>query len=118
MTRARCLITWQARKIAFAGFCKRSILHTPSNGGKTNPKRNIAMCLFRLTAVLAISLVFFFVGCVHTAPFRDDLRNVKPESVATMENVNIGGVSQSIWFRGEDRGNPALILLHGGPGAS
>jgi pimeloyl-ACP methyl ester carboxylesterase len=35
-----------------------------------------------------------------------------------METVSIGGISQSIWFRGVDMRNPAVILLHGGPGAS
>jgi len=35
-----------------------------------------------------------------------------------MELVKIGAILQSIWFRGEDRDNPALLLLHGGPGAS
>jgi proline iminopeptidase len=42
---------------------------------------------------------------------------VIPSSIARMETPIIGGIAQSIWFRGEDRGNPALILLHGGPGA-
>lgn len=35
-----------------------------------------------------------------------------------MEQIKIGGILQSVWFRGEDRNNPALLLLHGGPGAS
>jgi pimeloyl-ACP methyl ester carboxylesterase len=35
-----------------------------------------------------------------------------------METVCIGGVSQHIWFRGLDTHAPAVILLHGGPGAS
>ncbi|BCA55665.1 alpha/beta hydrolase [Nitrospira sp. KM1] len=35
-----------------------------------------------------------------------------------MEMISIGGVPQSLWFRGVDVGNPALILLHGGPGTS
>jgi proline iminopeptidase len=35
-----------------------------------------------------------------------------------METADIGGIEQSVWFRGIDRSNPALILLHGGPGAS
>lgn len=35
-----------------------------------------------------------------------------------METVTIGGVNQSVWFRGVSTANPALILLHGGPGAS
>lgn len=35
-----------------------------------------------------------------------------------MEDIMIGGVTQRIWFRGVDKSKPALILLHGGPGAS
>lgn len=35
-----------------------------------------------------------------------------------METVTIGDIPQSIWFRGVNTANPALILLHGGPGAS
>lgn len=35
-----------------------------------------------------------------------------------METVTIGGVGQSVWFRGVSTASPALILLHGGPGAS
>ena len=30
----------------------------------------------------------------------------------------IGGVPQRLWFRGSSRDNPALVLLHGGPGGS
>ena len=32
-----------------------------------------------------------------------------------MESAIIGGVPQSLWFRGVSRSSPALILLHGGP---
>lgn len=35
-----------------------------------------------------------------------------------MTDVVIGGVPQRLWFRGLDVTKPALILLHGGPGAS
>lgn len=35
-----------------------------------------------------------------------------------METVSIGGIPQQVWFRGLDRHNPALLILHGGPGAS
>lgn len=57
-------------------------------------------------------------GCVHTRAFIDADGRVIPGSVATMETLTIGGVAQSIWFRGVSRTNPPLILLHGGPGAS
>jgi hypothetical protein len=57
-------------------------------------------------------------GCIHTEPFRDHDGHILPGSVATMEMVPIGGTPQSLWIRGVDAGNPALILLHGGPGTS
>jgi pimeloyl-ACP methyl ester carboxylesterase len=39
-------------------------------------------------------------------------------SIVSMENVLIGGVRQSIMIRGEDRNNPVLLMIHGGPGQS
>jgi pimeloyl-ACP methyl ester carboxylesterase len=35
-----------------------------------------------------------------------------------MADVVIGGVPQRLWFRAINSANPAVILLHGGPGAS
>lgn len=62
----------------------------------------------------------FLAGCapVFTRPFRDAGGRVLPGSVAVMEQVPINGVSQSLWFRGVSTANPALVVLHGGPGAS
>lgn len=67
-----------------------------------------------LAAVAVISLH----GCVHTAPFRDDQGRIIQGSIAVMETVSIGGIPQQVWFRGIDMHNPALLILHGGPGAS
>ncbi|MCM3768590.1 alpha/beta fold hydrolase [Neobacillus niacini] len=39
-------------------------------------------------------------------------------SIVTMEKVMIGGVKQSIMIRGENRENPVLLMVHGGPGQS
>lgn len=58
------------------------------------------------------------IGCVYTAPFTDAECRTVPHSIATMERIALGGLPQSIWFRGVSDSNPALILLHGGPGAS
>lgn len=67
---------------------------------------------------VAVAVLIGSLGCAHTEPFRDADGRVIPDSIATMETVTIGGLSQSVWFRGMDRRNPAVILLHGGPGAS
>jgi len=62
--------------------------------------------------------MFSVTGCTHTRLFTNGDGRTIPGSIATMETVTIGGISQSIWFRGSDTGHPAVILLHGGPGAS
>ena len=61
---------------------------------------------------------FMMAGCVHTAPFTDAHGRLLPDSIATMERILLGGLPQSVWFRGVSPSNPVLILLHGGPGAS
>lgn len=39
-----------------------------------------------------------------------------PTGIDTAEYVEIGGIPQWISIRGEDRSNPVLLFLHGGPG--
>lgn len=67
---------------------------------------------------LGTALLLLLIGCAHTSPFTDAKGQVIPGSIATMEAITIGGISQSIWFRGIATQNPAIILLHGGPGTS
>jgi hypothetical protein len=38
-------------------------------------------------------------------------------SVSSLEEIELGGERQWIFFRCEDRNNPILIFLHGDPGA-
>lgn len=84
----------------------------------------LARQLFMRTLITAIPLLVglielsVIIGCVRTKDFRDANGLIIPNSIATMETVTIGGISQSIWFRGIDTNKPALILLHGGPGTN
>lgn len=69
-------------------------------------------------ALSAVLLVLGLSACTFTRPFTDRAGRVIPGSVASMERLELGGIRQSVWFRGRDVNAPALILLHGGPGAS
>jgi len=43
-------------------------------------------------------------------------RIVTPNGIERLEAVRIGGIEQWVSVRGQDRRNPALLFLHGGPG--
>jgi proline iminopeptidase len=71
------------------------------------------------TTLIAAAVLLAVSSCgVHTAPFRDASGAIVSGSVARMTTVELGGVEQTVWFRGRDRAAPPLLLLHGGPGAS
>lgn len=46
----------------------------------------------------------------------DMRRVVTDEGVERLEKVRIGGIEQWVSIRGNDRRNPVLLMLHGGPG--
>ncbi len=75
--------------------------------------------ILRMVLLILLILLILLSGChTFTSPFVDVDGRVIPGSIATMETVNIGGIAQSIWFRGVDVQKPAIILLYGGPGIS
>lgn len=43
-------------------------------------------------------------------------RIVTSNGVESLQAVRIGGIDQWVSIRGNDRGNPVLLMLHGGPG--
>ncbi len=53
-----------------------------------------------------------------TPPILDARGQTLPESVSRLETPVINGVPQGILARGRSRKNPALLILHGGPGGA
>lgn len=70
--------------------------------------------IFVLVMILSIVSVFLFVA--WTPSITDDKGFVLPGSVASLEQIELGGIKQSILIRGNSKNNPILLFLHGGPG--
>jgi len=45
-----------------------------------------------------------------------DWKKIQQPGIDSMETVEIGGIKQALYFRGEDVKNPIIFFIHGGPG--
>jgi len=68
--------------------------------------------LFLVIGLLVGGLALWYGGWPRTPVVRG------PDPVAELLKLEIGGLEQWILIRGEDRPNPILLWLHGGPGAT
>ncbi|MGD8190633.1 alpha/beta fold hydrolase [Brevibacillus ginsengisoli] len=81
-------------------------------------KKRMLQCLVLATFTFCFSMITSVTALenntyknkVYTQPIQG------ANSIATLEKVMIGGTEQWITIRGEDKNNPILLYLHGGPG--
>jgi len=78
------------------------------------------MTIFAIVAVLLTTLLVTVAWRrpPWTAPIVDAAGRPLPGSIASIEQVVLGGVEQRVLIRGHSIANPVLLYLHGGPGTS
>ena len=71
----------------------------------------VEVCGMRWFSWIVIAVLFASIGGESFAFGKDD-----KSAIADGEFVKIGGIDQWIDIHGDDRANPVIVVLHGGPG--
>ena len=78
-------------------------------------KTRIFITMIVLAAVL---IAIFIVMPAGTEAIVDSEGEIIKGSIAEMKEIKLGGVDQWLLIRGEDKNNPVILMLSGGPGSS
>ena len=83
------------------------------------PKRKaIKITIIVLAVIIAIPVLSFGVLRVVYPTILRATHAIKAPGIDLLETVEIGGINQVLYFRGENIENPVILFLHGGPGSS
>lgn len=74
--------------------------------------------VFSMGIIAAALIGIFLVMPAGTDAIENSEGEILKNSIAEMKEIKIGGVDQWLVIRGENKNNPLLLLLSGGPGAS
>ncbi|WP_103068820.1 alpha/beta fold hydrolase [Aquimarina sediminis] len=81
-------------------------------------KKFLKVTGFIVIGIIAILFAFLYFNSTESTPqFKDEQGRVIKNSIAEMKYITIGGVEQFVLIRGNNKNNPLLLILHGGPGA-
>lgn len=71
----------------------------------------LVLGLFLGSILLLVIIFLLFLSRSYTPKIKG------ANSIASLEEINLGGIKQTILIRSKDTANPILLFLHGGPGS-
>jgi pimeloyl-ACP methyl ester carboxylesterase len=74
------------------------------------------LILVILGVIIITLVILLYMSPGKTSPITDASGKEMPNSIAVIEKPDINGVKQSLIIRGENKNNPVLLFVHGGPG--
>jgi pimeloyl-ACP methyl ester carboxylesterase len=77
----------------------------------------IRWCLFAISgSIFLILIIALLYRAVQQSNVSSEVKIEPGHGIQSLEQVELGGLDQWIKIRGQDRQNPILLFLHGGPG--
>ena len=79
-------------------------------------KKTLKISIIFLAVLLAVVLLAMLILTVIYPAILRSANKINTPGIDSMETVEIGGIQQAMYFRGQDTGNPVILFIHGGPG--
>ena len=90
---------------------------TAAHAIKKRRVRKMVIALFIIIGIIFIGLLVVLVNSPGVLPqLKDENGNVIKGSISEKVWVEIGGINQGMFIRGENLENPIILYVHGGPG--
>ena len=99
-----------------AGVRRATARHLGRCTGSDGSRRYAARAGTALLAVGLVAIAVLFSRPASTPPILGADGHVLAGSIATLQQVHLGGTDQWVLIRGRSIHNPVLLVLHGGPG--